>query len=509
MPRLAAKVGIVSVSKIVAALTLVAANAALARLLDPRAYGTFQQAWLVVTVATTVLLSGIPLSVYYFVPRESPEGRKAFLGVVLATLAVLALAGAALLGLAAGPIARSFHNEALRPALLVLAVYLAAVLPASPLESFLIAEDRHRLLAKITVAVSVLFLGATLVPPLVGAGLVWICAGLGAYAVARTGILLGAATSLYRETPARLTPGLPRLFLAYSVPLGANEVLRIASSWLDKTLVSARFEPEAFAIYANGAMEIPLVGILLASITSVLMPEFSKLRHDGERGPILALWRRAIVRTALLLLPLFAIGLVLAREIMVVLFSERYAESAGPFRVYLLLLPLRAAAYTPILLALGRSRTVLLGALGDLLLSLGLALLLMPRIGYMGPAVASVIATYAQALFFLHVTGRALGVPMRALFPWRDLGRVLVAAALPAAAVTPILLAPLEAPVRLAAGLGAYALLFLAAARGPLLPEAERVFLRDVERIGRERLGGRTAGPRRAGPSEGSGGGGR
>ncbi len=488
MPRLAAKVGIVSVSKIVAALTLVAANAVLARLLEPRAYGTFQQAWLVITVGTTLLLSGIPLSVYYFVPRERPEGRKAFLRFVLAVLAGLGVAGAALLALAAGPIARSFHNEALRPALLVLAVYLAAVLPASPLESFLIAEDRHRRLAKITVAVSLLFLAATLLPPLAGADFLWICAGLGAYGVARTALLLAAAAAPYRGMAASLTPGLPRLFLLYSIPLGANEALRIASGWLDKTLVSARFDPEAFAIYANGAMEIPLVSILLASVTSVLMPEFSRLRHEGDREPILALWRRAIVRTGLLLLPVFAISFVLAREIMIALFSDRYAESAGPFRVYLLLIPLRAAAYTPILLALGRSRTVLLGALGDLLLSLALALLLMPRIGILGPAVASVVATYAQALYFLGVTGRALGVPMRALFPWRDLGRVLLAALVPAAAVAPILLAPLSPIARLAAGLGTYALLFLAVTRSGLLPRAEREFLRDVERMGRERL---------------------
>lgn len=492
MPRLAAKVGVVSISKIVAAITIVAANAVLARLLAPRDYGTFQQAWLVLTVATTVFLSGIPVSVYYFVPREPPEGRKGFLRFLLGVLAALGVAGALVLAAAAQPIARSFHNDALAPALLVLTAYFVAILPANPLESFLIAEDRHRLLARISVFVSFLFLAATILPPLLGHGVTWICAGLGVYAIARTGILLRTVSDSYRAASGRLTPGLPRLFLAYSIPLGANEVLRITSSWLDKTLVSASFDPETFAVYANGAMEIPLVGILLASVTSVLMPEFSRLRHEGERDPILALWRRAILRTGLLLLPIFIVSFVLAREIMIVVFSERYAASAAPFRVYLLLLPLRAAAYTPILLALGRSRAVLVGALGDLVLALALALALIPRLGYLGPAVATVIATYAQVLFLLSVAARALEVPLRALFPWSGLSRILLAALLPALPVALLLLAPLAPAARLALGLPIYGALFLAVTRTRILPREEREFLADVERIGRERMTART-----------------
>jgi O-antigen/teichoic acid export membrane protein len=493
MPRLAAKVGVVSVSRLVAAVTIVAANAILSRVLAPRDYGTFQQAWLVLTVCTTIFLSGIPLAVYYFIPREAPEGRRAFLRFLLVVLALLGLGGAALLVAAAGPIARSFHNEALAPMLVTLTVCFAAGLFSPPLESFLIAEDEHRLLARLSVLLSALFLAATVLPPLFGRGLAGIAAGLGAYAVARAILLLRAVGARYRSVTGRLTPGLPRFFLAYSVPLGVNEILRVSSAWVDKTLVSASFDPESFAVYANGAMEIPLVGILLASVTSVLMPEFSRLRHEGEREPILALWRRAILRTGLLLLPLFTVCLVFAREIVVFLFSERYAASAAPFRVYLLLLPLRVAAYTPILLALGRSRAVLIGALGDLLLSLSLALLLIPRVGYLGPAIASVVATYAQVLFLLDVTRRALGVPMRALFPWGGIGRILLASLLPGVGASALLLAPLPGTVRLAAGLLVYAALLLAVTRTRLLPVEEREFLAQIERYGRERLRGRAA----------------
>ena len=58
--------------------------------------------------------------------------------------------------------------------------------------------------------------------------------------------------------------------------------------------------------------------------------------------------------------------MVLATPFLVFLFSKTYEASAGPFRIYLLLLPLRSATYTPILLALGRlDALIFTGGIGE------------------------------------------------------------------------------------------------------------------------------------------------
>jgi len=475
---LSAKVGVVSVARAINAVAIVVTSAVLARRLDPSQYGTFQQAWLVVTVGATILLAGIPLSVLFFAPRENAAGRRGFLNLLLCVLGALGALGGALLVLAAGAVARALNNPDLAPHLPALAVYLVAILPANPLESFLIVENRQSRLGWIALAASVGLIAAAVLPAVAGADPRWIYRGLAAYALFRSAILFAAVAREYRGVAPVLRAGLPREFLIYSLPLGANEIVRVASGWIDKALVASRFDPQTYAIFANGAFEIPFIAILLASTTAVLMPEFSRLAAAPDKAPLVALWRRAILRTGLLVLPLCAFALVMARDIMVTLFSERYAASALPFRVYLLLLPLRCAAYTPMLLALGRGRAVLLGAVADLALSLGLALVLIPRVGYVGPAIALVASTYAQSAFYLAVAGRALGAAPAALIPWGGLARVSIAAAIAAAAAAPVLLTRLPAPLRLAVAAAVACAALVAAARARVLPPDEREFLR-------------------------------
>jgi O-antigen/teichoic acid export membrane protein len=479
MTGLAAKVGLVSVARGINATAILIASAALARLLSPADYGTYQQSWLIVTVAATILLSGIPVAILYFAARDDAAARRGFLAFVLAILAVFGAAGATLLTLFADRIASSFHNPALAAHLPILGLYVLAILPANPLESFLIVENRHARLAWITLAASIAMIVAIVLPPAAGVAPLWIYRGLALYALCRSSLLLVAVLRIYRGVTPRLPRTLPREFLLYTLPLAANEVVRVLSGWIDKALVSTRFAPETFAIYANGAFEIPFIGILLASITSVLMPELARLARSGDRETLRQLWRRAMLRTAVVLLPLCAFALLFARDLMIVVFSERYAASAVPFRVYLLLLPLRCAAYTPLLLAIGRSKAVLAGAIADFAVTLGLSLLLIPRLGYVGPAVAMVVSTYAQVAFYMAVAGRALALSPASLVPWSGLARIGVAAAfaaLPAAVL--LALAPsLPAVARLAAGALLFSAGFLAAAQLGIVPREERAFL--------------------------------
>ncbi len=477
MSGLSAKVGVISVARAANALAIVVTSAVLARRLEPAEYGTFQQAWLVITVGATILLSGIPLSVSFFAPREHASGRRGFLNLVLLVLAALGAIGAASLVFAAGWIARLINNPDLAQYIPALAIYILAILPANPLESFLIVENRHTRLGWITLVASLAMIAAAVLPAMLGTDPIWIYRGLAAYALFRSAMLFAAVSREYRGIAPTLRRALPREFLIYSLPLGANEIVRVSSGWLDKALVASRFDPGTFAIFVNGAFEIPFISILLASTTMILMPEFSRLATAPDKSPLVQLWRRAISRTGLLVLPLCAFALVMAREIMVTLFSERYAASATPFRVYLLLLPLRCAAYTPMLLALGRGRAVLLGAVADLVLSLCLALLLIPRIGYVGPAVALVVSTYAQSAFYLAVAGRALGTRPRALIPWKALARIGTCATLAAIATAPLLLTGIPSLWSVAAAACVFAAAFLGTARLGLLPAEEREFL--------------------------------
>jgi len=477
------KVGVIGAARMVAlSVNILVASIFLSRYLDQGAYGTFQQTWFFTHMLLEIALLGFPVGILYFFPKFSPDERKAFFIRFLGGLVLLGGALALLLYGCAPLLASAFHNPALKETFRIFALYALFSLPGLPMDALLIAQDRHKLLGVITVAHATLLLAAVLLPALLGfalSGILWAVVGFG---LVRTGLLTWGARSAVGPGWGAYPEGMGRRFFLYSLPVGLNSILRVVAKWLDKNIVSAYFQPETFAVYANGAVEIPFVGVLAGAISSVVIPEFSRLHDEGNREDLIALWHRAIQKAGAILLPLFVFLMVMAPTFLVFLFSERYRASAEPFRIYLLLLPLRCATYTPVLLALGRSKAVALGALADVLTNLGLSIALIPRFSYLGPAMATVATTYGQALFYLLWTARVLSLSWRRIFPWKGVGRLFLfsASALPILLFVHLVL-PLSPFFSLAAGsvLYFFPVTFLLWRYGPLT-ETDRDFVRRI-----------------------------
>ncbi|RPJ44577.1 MAG: hypothetical protein EHM19_06525, partial [Candidatus Latescibacterota bacterium] len=327
------KVGIIGASRLVAtSFTALVVNMFLSRYLEPASYGTFQQAWFLSQMAIEIALLGIPIGILYFMPKLNGPERKGLLVRIVLLLAGIGVFLALLLVLTAPFVATAFRNPDLVRTLRVFALYALFVVPGIPMDAFLIAQNRHRLLGLLTIVHSVLLVAAILLPAAFGLALSAMVWGLVASGLLRAGLLVGGAASTVRGFPAVYRPGLLRRFVLYSLPVALNDLLRIVAKWLDKTIVSAYFTPEKFAIYANGAVEVPFVGILASSVSSVVLPEFSRLSEEGKREDLIALWHRAILKAGAILLPLFVFLMVLAVPFLVFLFSDAYRESAGPFR---------------------------------------------------------------------------------------------------------------------------------------------------------------------------------
>ena len=102
----------------------------------------------------------------------------------------------------------------------------------------------------------------------------------------------------------------------------------LMSRSVDKVVVSSMCTPEQFAVYVNGAIDIPLIGILTGSVNAVLLPEIVELYKRGQAREALLLWQRAAVKCSLILLPAMCFLFAMAPEVMRVLFSDAYAASA-------------------------------------------------------------------------------------------------------------------------------------------------------------------------------------
>src|SRR5208282_6445174 len=68
----------------------------LVRRMDREQYGLYKQAFLLVTTAMTVLPLGVPMSAFYFLPRETTRRRETVLNIMLFHVAVGGMACGAL-----------------------------------------------------------------------------------------------------------------------------------------------------------------------------------------------------------------------------------------------------------------------------------------------------------------------------------------------------------------------------------------------------------------------------
>ena len=156
--------------------------------------------------------------------------------------------------------------------------------------------------------------------------------------------------------------------------------------------------------------------------------------------------------------------LCVAPDLMCVLFGEKYAGSAVPFRIYLLLLPMRTITFGAVLQATGKSRHILISTVLVLTVNAVAGWLAVGWFGPVGAAAASVAATYLVYVpYLMGVIGSTLRISAQRMFPWAELAKLTATTLVPGAATLAVmLLFPLPRTMRLAAAGVVYGGLLLA-----------------------------------------------
>ncbi len=406
----------------------------LSRLLSQQQYGTYQQVWLVYNTLLPFVLFGLPSSIIYYVPQADARGQKM---IVVQTWALLLVAGLAI-GAAAyalsGPLSVGFRGNDLRVLLRAFFFFPIFTLPLTFVDSLLVAIGRARVAGWFNIFSGVMLFGAVTVPIALGCSLLTVMYTLSISAGLRFAVTAFYVLREYADVPLQLDRAFVTRQLRYSIPLGVASLLGTLTLQLNRIMIASMFGPREYAIYVNGATELPFVAIISGSVMSVVTPEFVRLYRDRRTGEILRLWHSATRKVALVFFPLTALLMAFGADFVVLLFSARYSQSASLFRIFLLLLPLRITVYGSLLMAAGLSTLVLRAAVATLAFNVVLNFTLIPLLGLEGAALSTVIATYFMGGWQLVRCARLLEVPFGAIFPWPGLARLLAASTIAAGA---------------------------------------------------------------------------
>ena len=388
----------------------------LARYLSRADFGDYKQLLLLADTATGIILLGIPVSLFYYVPRSGSSSH----GLVvrsLGALMVLGVVGATLFGFAGGTLEQVF-NVPFSAHLPWLIAYVAISVPSNLTYSLPIADQRAQYQAFLLIALEsgrALVLALTAITtrsitPLVIALVVY----------AATKLLAGFFYVFVQRSEPAGERGDPPGFIEqmrYSTTMWGAGLLTLVRDQSHFFFVSAMFTDEQYAAYAIGTLSIPIVGHVNDAIGNVMQVQVAGTYHTGHYDEVRRVWFRGLHNLALVLIPLFVVIEVYAHDLIVVAFGTQYADSVPILRAYfLILLVFVPLLSSPLLKATGDIHVHFLCDFASFVGTLATLLVAGRYFGLPGAAVSPALGYVAFALTATPVAARRLRLPATAVY---------------------------------------------------------------------------------------------
>ena len=400
----------------------------LARMLMPTAFGTYKQLFLIYMTLYGVAQMGAAESLYYFVPRKPAEAARSVANS-LATLTLVGSVAVTLLYLERGRVAAWMGNPAIAAELPLLALFLALTLVSAAFEIVIVSRKQAAQAAVVYAISDVARTASFVVPALVLGSLRAVLIGAVVFAAIRV-IAMAAYFWVMFGRELRLDLGLWRQQWAYALPFAIAVGIDVVQANVHQWVVATRFDTVAFAIYAVGCLQIPLVDLICTSTANVMMVKMAEAASQGEDAA-LALWHNTTVKLASLMLPLAALLFLTAHAVIVILFTRTYIASIPILRVWCLMIVPLAFAVDGVLRAHARTRFLVVMNIVRLIVIVGSVGWLISRFGVVGAVLATLIGTVVvKAMAIVHIAN-IMNVRLADVLPWKRLGLTTLNAGLP------------------------------------------------------------------------------
>jgi O-antigen/teichoic acid export membrane protein len=340
-----------------------------------------------------------------------------------AGLAVLAMMQAGAVG-----IAGLLNNPDLTAYTGLVGTFLFLSLVSAPLEMVMISRSRYGWAAGVYAGSDLLRAASLIATALVWRRLDAVFVGAVVFAFLR---LCASLAWMLHEFGAGLRPHVAEMReqLAYAIPFGAAALLEVLQSNYHQFAVSHHFDAAAFAVYTVGVLQIPIVDFVAGPAGNVMMVRMGEAAAHGDAAGVRTVWYETTRRLAGVFLPLVCLLLVVANDLIVFLFTARYAGSVPVFRAWSLTIVLAVLQTDGVLRAFAQTRLLLKLSAFRLVLVVLLIFPFLSRFHLVGAAIATVLATAAAKLGGLARMRRLMGVGLRGLLPWRALAGTLIVAA--------------------------------------------------------------------------------
>ncbi|WP_066175330.1 oligosaccharide flippase family protein [Bacillus marinisedimentorum] len=417
---------LLSVGNAINAIVAIISLMVITRYLSVNDYATYKQTFLAFNFILPILSLGLTEGLYYFLPTE----KKRFSGRVMDCFVIYLFIGLifSFFILFGGNefIAQRFNNNEVADLMLWLIPYSLVVLLINCSSVIFNIQNRMRVFI-VANLITGLFITLTLI-------LVVILMPTAESAVVVVSLTKFVQGLIFIYLTIKVLPNddwKPKIstikqILYFSFPVGLTNMMGTITSQMDGLFVSVMTSPEIYAVYSIGAVEVPIIGIILGSISAAMIPEIRKLieeRHLDESSKLFIL---ATKKVASITLPIMCFLLLWSKEFIEVMYSNEYLDSAPIFQVYLLYFLIRISFTGPVFVSLGLNKFLLLKTLISLLLNVVLTYIFISHIGAIGAAIGTILSSIIVTAFLVFPKlSKEFSVPAWQLYPFKSVVKLI------------------------------------------------------------------------------------
>ena len=404
----------------------------LVRRMSREEYGTYLQAFQIITTSVALLPLGFGLSAYYFLPRE-PQHRSRIINNILVVLA--GLGGLALVVFSLFPEAatRLTGNQAVSAYGVLIGLVIFFWVWSGFLETAVLANEEVVLAPVLVVASQVVRTSLMLTAALSAADLRSLLLASLTHGVVQSLVMVWYLSSRFPSFWKGFDRDLLKRQVAYASPYSLGALLWVLQSDMHAFFVSNQFGEERFAIYRVASFQLPFVAVLTESINAVMIPRVVELQHADRMDELRALVARVVRLLAIAFIPLYLVLLLLSHEFITGLFTTKYAESSLLFAVLLTVLPTNIVVFDSVVRAFPSLGTLTFRLRLVLVPAFVVALWVGTRtLDLMGIALIIVVYTMVERTLLAIWTARALRLGRADYRGMRDVWKVVLASVIAA-----------------------------------------------------------------------------
>lgn len=230
--------------------------------------------------------------------------------------------------------------------------------------------------------------------------------------------VIACSKELGKETKAMEIDSLTG-FRSLWLHLGIYDISQILFRWVDKFIISFIVGKELFAIYQNGAYDIPFLPLMLGAVAGAGLQHLAQ-KDLSDNAAALVMINKTGRLLSCIVFPLFFFFVLFRHELFSVILTSKYLASVPIFLMSVLAIPLRAYSFTTVLQNRHKGAIINTGAIFDLLLACALMYPLYQVMGLPGVALSFAISSYLQAVYYLYQTSRLLNEKVYRLIPLQN-----------------------------------------------------------------------------------------